>query len=598
MKCVWCKGGFQKLLLGWIMLIAYLPLQADTSGMFSGNYNYRQIHQDALFFPPSHNLSADNAAAISAAVISVYLSATATSYQMLLADSMQTNTPVQDKVLTNYLVSPVSGDTLLQIDLRIYSPRLVGRRYNRMLIIRPYDEVVRPCILYTHGNQGNLQSWVTYYAMGVADMLQRGYAVAFYENWNSFQHVSLINAGDLLYKKWEKENLEDNLILGSDDKTLQRAHYLLYQYAYAAAAFVNAVAKEYRLDRSKIFTAGHSAGGLASLMLTFAKPGINFQHPIFAKVGTEADKCYPGISVDGLDIRGVFSSGAGLPDGRVTGTFTGTFFDMSDANKVAVMIHGKRDPAAAVDYGPGLWANFVDTMKLMGPLSLKPLMDENRIKNYTIINCLGEHGVHLYPGTAQDRGGRFVRLLPMSYSYEELTDERFEKDTTLQQLLRYQQQLVQMFQVGAAVFAEVIEERILSVPSGIYSWQTSNYTIPMVPDGLSWRYMPAECGIRGAKAAYFPIPEGQPTSSKSSSLEFKLYPTPANAFLKMSISGNEMADLKISIHDASGRQMYQRQIVGDQFIISTAAWPSGMYFFTAHSEEGRLAGTQKFLIAR
>jgi pimeloyl-ACP methyl ester carboxylesterase len=569
------------------------PLEA-----FSDAFDYRYINQQQLFFPPSGNLSPENAAALSATVLSVYLSATATSYSVLLADSTQAEIPIEKKVLTNYFVSPVSGDTLFQIDLRLYSPERVGSRYCRMLIVRPYDKVVRPCILYTHGNQGNLQSWVTYYFLGVPDMLQRGYAVAFYENWNSLQHIAPINAGDPIYKQWERDNLEDSLVAGSDDKTLQRAHYLLYQYAYAAAAFVNDVAEVYDIDRSKIFTAGHSAGGLASLMLTFAKPGVNFQHPIYEKVGGAAAKAYPGLSMDGMSIRGVFSSGAGLPDGSVEGTYTGEFFDKDDAGKVAFMIHGKNDPAADLSYGPGLWTNFVDTMKLMGPLTLKPLMDANRIRNYTIVNCLGEHGVHMYPFTAQDGGGRFIRLSPLSYQYEALSNVRFERDTVLQQLLKYQQQLELMLRTAASVFAEVVEEKALQVASSVYSWQPDNYSIPMVPDGLSWKYVPASCEVPGAIADYFPTNIASSVVLAMEAVDWKIYPIPAKDILSIKLDEASVSPISINISDASGKQILGAKAEESVISINTGDWLSGMYFISLRDGDGQFLGSRKFLIAR
>jgi hypothetical protein len=580
------------------ILLLTVNAKAQPFEAFSDAFDYRFINQQQLFFPPSETLSPENAAALSATVLSVYLSATATSYAMLMADTTQADLPIQEKVLTNFFVSPVSGDTLYQIDLRLYTPVRVGSRYSRMLVVRPYDKVIRPCILFTHGNQGNLQSWVTYYFLGVPDMLQRGYAVAFYENWNSFQHIALINAGNPIYKQWELDNLEDSLVAGSDDKTLQRAHYLLYQYAYAAAAFLNNKAGTYGIDRNKIFAAGHSAGGLASHMLSFAKPGFNFQHPIYEKVGSAASKAYPGMSTEGLSIRGVFSSGAGLPDGNVEGTYTGNFFDRSDANKVVFMIHGKNDPAADLSYGPGLWANFVDTMKLMGPLTLKPLMDANRIRNYTLVNCIGEHGVHMYPFTAQDAGGRFIRLSPISYQYDELSNVRFEKDTVLQQLLKYQQQLELMLRAAASVFAEVVEDKALQVPSAIYSWHPDNYRNPMLPDGLSWKYVPASCEVPGAKAEYFPTNIASSVVLAMEAVDWKIYPIPAKDILSIKLGEASVSPISIIISDASGKQILGAKAEESVISINTGDWLSGMYFISLRDGDGQFLGSRKFLIAR
>jgi hypothetical protein len=498
-------------------------------------------------------------------------------YANLLSDSSQLAFPLEEKFIRKYLISPVNGDTLFYADLRIFSPELVGRRYNRMLIVRPYDSVERPCILFTHGSNGNLQTWLTYYFLGVSDMLFRGYAVAIYENWNSFQHINTLNNGDVIYKEWEKNNFGDSLVINSDDNAIQRGHYLLFQYAKAAYNYLGTIAQNYLIQSDQVFAAGHSAGGLSSMMLTFADES-NFDHELFHYVGIQDAKTFPGLAINTIPLKGVLCSGAGLHDPSVPGTLTGNFLTESDNHKVVMMIHGKNDPAAHVNYGPGLWGNFVDSIKLMGPLSLHSVMTDAGIRNYSLINCIGVHGVHSYPFTVTDRGGRFQNVSLQNIPYNQLTDENFVRDTSLHQLLLFSQQIAMMYQAAAMLFSFQMNGVDITVPSGIYSWITPDYKDPFNKDIYDWKYVPQACGIPEARVEYFNLKTSTNNVEKnSSSTSLKVFPIPSSNKITIRLEDKYFESGKISIVDLSGREMYNGQSLKNEITISVSNWPKGIY---------------------
>jgi hypothetical protein len=569
-----------------------VPVMAETS--FSDTFNYQSINRSALLVPEKPTLKAQNAYAVSSLLLSVYLSSTANSYNTLLTDSTQSDVPLQDKVYRNYITSPVTGDTLFIVDLRIYSPELVGRRYCRMILIRPYDNVERPCILYTHGSSGNLQSWVTYFYLGIPDMLQRGYAVAVYENWNSFQHISLLNGGDSIYKDWDYKFFGDSAIVVSDDNAIQRGHYLLYQYATAAADYLEYIAPNYHIDIQKVYAAGHSAGGLSAMMLTFADEQ-NFNHPIFLEVGAHRVKSYQNLEKRSFEMKGVLSSGAGLHDPDISGTHTGKYIGDEDNEKVVMMIHGKNDPAADVSYGRGLWGDFVDTVKLMGPLTLHPVMNTFGIKNFSIINCIGEHGVFSYPFTVRDGGGRLQFVNAQAIPYTTLTDADFVTDTSLLQLTLYGHQILMMLQATAELFSFKMQDRIITTPSAVYSWTTGNYLRPIRNDIPDWFFVPAECSIPDALPTYFNLETATKASVISQKYFVKTYPQPANDQVQLSV-GMAMENMSLSVFDLTGKQMLLLSQTGNQMSFSVSEWPSGIYVYRLHNQQGTLISAGKMMV--
>lgn len=559
--------------------------------------SFVDIDSDYLYYSPNENLSKEFSQALSGPVLSLYMGYAAQKYGEILNDSALSNIDLKDRAVRIFVLHPVNeNDTLYQIDLRIYSPSKVGSRWNRMVIIRPYDKVVRPCILYTHGNSGNLNAWSNYYLIGVTEMLMRGYVVAFYENYNN-SFFSFANASDPIYKKWVHQYIVDSTKNLPEDHIIQRGHYLLYQYGYAAQSYLSYIAKDYQIDENLIFTAGHSAGGLSSMMLTFADPKKNFLHPIFKYCGQYDSKNYPDLKTDRIPIKGVLCSAAGLQDDRVEGSYFGNYLEESNSDKTAVMIHGKLDPLAPVDYGKALWSNFVDTVKMMGPLSLHKRMNESGIKNFSFINCKGAHGVYNYPSVYNDNSGVFKNLAPFSYDANTLKNEDFNEDINLYQIQLFQQQLTKIMGNVAEVFSSIYLNKPIDLPSAIYTWEPKEYLPKADAFGLDWTATPIQCGI-DAKTEEFTLNPTIPTPliSKNSNGELLIYPNPVQNILN--IKGVEKYH-HLRILDINGKICYASEIKSnDQLKINLRDLKTGVYVLVLSDLNNYYQEYQKFIVVQ
>ena len=572
----------------WSILGSFFYLNAQS---------YDTVVTKNLYAPINNQLSVNQSQALSGTILSLYLVKTAQKYNQLFSEPQIKSLPLQDRYVTTYVTSPQNEqDTLYQIDLRLYSPSLVGNLYNKMLIIRPYDQVKRPCILYTHGNGGNLNTWFNYYMIGVTSFLDRGFAVAFYENYNNSNFSSKSNTIQV-YKDWLQQNLQDTTQYLPIDYVLQRGHYLLYQYAYAAQTYLNYIADAYHLDKEMIFTAGHSAGGLSSMELTFADPGQNFSHPIFSYCGTYNSRTYSDIPDNRIPIKGVLCSAAGLQDTDVRGTYFGEYFQEEDQDKVVVMLHGALDLLAPVKYGPALWGNFVDTVKMMGPLTLRTKLDAKNIKNFSFINCVGTHGVFSYPFTQNEKSGFFKNFNPTIYDVLNLRDNDFISDTSLYQINLYQQQMDKMIGNAAAVFNAVYRYRQIENPSSTYTWIAENYQDTIKQLNLNYTPMPLYCNLPDAIIDEFKLTTSPSTGFNSICYRrVQIFPNPA--FDKLSIRGLE-APARYEIYDAIGRMRQKGTWNNSDEFISLSRMESGIFILHIIQEDKVHAySNTKFLIAR
>lgn len=578
------------------ILGAWLVLLCLQEYVYAQRYDYQNISDKLVFIPSSEALSSPQNQALSASVISLYMAQAAQKYNSLLQDSNLTKLPLEDRSASLFVTHPYNEkDTLYQIDVRIYSPSLVGRRYNRMVIIRPYNQEKIPCVLYTHGNGGNLNTWYNYYMIGVPSLVQRGYAVAFYENYNNSFFVNSMNT-DEVYRKWVHENLSDSTEALPDDYAIQRGYFLLYQYGIAAYSYLSYIADEFNIDKNGLFTAGHSAGGVSTLLLSLADPRENFQHPLFDYCGDVDSRVYSNIKdVDRLPIKGVLSSASGLPD-VVEGSYFGDFLGNQPQDKAFVMIHGAVDDLAPVDYGKALWGRFVDTVKLMGPLTLHQKFNDLGVKNYSFINCTGGHGVYTYPYTPIERSGVFRYLSPFSYDYSSLTDEDFLADTALNQILLHYQQMDSIMGNVAKVFSRVYDDEELSIPSGIYTWQASNMSLPITLGASDGYPVPTDCSIPNSKQEDFVFKATIPTQIDEKSYpSFKVYPNPSSGIFYLSEMMED--EVNLDIIDVSGRIV--RTFKGwKNSMIDLSSLDNGIYWMSVYYSNNHPVQTQKLLIQK
>ncbi|MCO5230402.1 MAG: T9SS type A sorting domain-containing protein [Chitinophagales bacterium] len=560
--------------------------------------NYVDIVPELLYVTPNAQLSQENAVALNSTILSLYMAIAAQKYNELLNDSILNTLPLEDRYRRTFVLHPNNKkDTLYQIDVRIYSPSNVGYRYNRMIIARPYDSKNRPCILLTHGNNGNLNTWINYYMTGAADFLQRGYAVAFYENYNNSFFTNNSNT-DPVYKDWVHHNIADSTLIVSNDTAIHRGHYLLYQYAYAAQTYLSNYSSVYNIDEDILFTGGHSAGALSSLQLAFADPNENFRHPIFEFSGQFDNRLFPNISKFRVPIKGVLSSAGGLQDNDVAGSYFGEYFDDSDKDIVAVMIHGKKDTLARVDYGPGLWGTFVDYVKLDGPLRLYEKMNQVGIKNFSFINCIGEHGVFNYPITLADYSSSFKNLSPLSYQLDSLSDSLFFIDTALYQIRLFHQQSHPIMSNVAQVFSRLYHHTPITAPSAIYTWLPKEYIVPIdLSTPLDWSPLPQYCDIDNAILGEFSLDERVDVGNFEHLLnKVLLYPNPCNDYINID---GLLTDVSVLIYNSLGvLQSTSILYSGEKITIPTNNLENGMYFMMIKDVENNVSKFKQFIVHR
>ncbi|MCO5249639.1 MAG: T9SS type A sorting domain-containing protein [Chitinophagales bacterium] len=558
---------------------------------------YYQVEKDFNFIK-NESLSENHLEAITETAIALNMVQTAQNYTTLLIDSIFPNTPLEERFIRRYITRfDDVTDTIYQIDLRIYSPSPVGSRFNRMIIIRPYDNVERPCILYTHGNNGNMQTWYNYYIIGATNFLRKGYAIAFYENYNN-NFFNSYKSSVPTYINWVHQNIADSTQQVSSDYMLQRGHFLLYQYAYAAQVYLSHYADQYHIRKDMLFTSGHSAGSVASMELTFANPNFNFTHPVFAYCGLYNARVYPNLPEERIPIKAILSSAGGLQDDLVQGSYFGNYFDNEDQDITAIMLHGAMDSLAPVDYGPALWDTFVDTVRLMGPLTLHQRMDDAGIQNFSFINCKGSHGVFSYPTSTIDNSGVIKFLNPFNYNYDTLTDDDFYRDTSLYQLSLYQEQLNDIMGKAAQIFSKRINYDEINQASTIYTWQTKQNLIPIENYGLQdWSPIYDDCGISDADLTNFDLYGGVPTNTSSILVKnFKIFPNPAQTILFIDGLAKNQNYL---ISNITGKILYSSdKSTTGKTTIDIQHLPNGIYFVIIRNMNGTEAFSKKFTILK
>jgi len=568
---------------------------------------FDQLHVNRMAFtiPTDASLSVENAYVSSSLHISYALEQLSVKYNQLFTEGNAAQPLSEKKVATT--INAVSGEAAVYLaEMRIYSPVMVGNRFNRMLIIRPADGANHPCILVAHGSRVSFNSWATFLMLGIPDYLMRGYAVAIYEEWNSTQHMGQLDEKIPAYTAWENAVFGDLYTANAagvenDDVALQRAYFLSLQYAHAAATFLVANAGEFNINAGELFSSGHSAGGLASLMLAFADSAINFDSPSIRRIGTYGACTYEEMKQQQYSIRGVASSGAGLPDHTSPGIYTGKFIDPSEQGKVVVMLHGKNDPAAPVNNGPGLWNGPVDSLRLLGPLSLKKELEKNGVVNYSLINCTGEHGVYGYPLTAEDNSGRFKNLNPALIDFPDMTNLSMD-ETPLHQLLLYCQQVWDMQWVVAGAFYNVINDSSFRVPSSVFSWKTGNYSNPMGPGIYDWHFVSSSCGIDHAAAEKI---TGDILSSGTAyipgDIQFSLRPSLATTFIEVAIVSPYALSGRFHIWDLNGNLYYrspETDLSDAPLTIDVSTFPNGMYVASFVNEQGNDVRIGKFVVLK
>ena len=192
-----------------------------------------------------------------------------------------------------------------------------------LFFLRPNDNVIRPCILLTHGNGASYKgSWFELMNFYAVDLAMRGFCVAYYENPTSAEaYIRYTYSGT------------------------RNAFYEGFQSAVAAEIYIVANATILNVDTAKLISGGLSFGAFCSLTLATADRAINFTDSIYQPQGDFTKKSRYVLPYS-KRIKRTFSIGGGIPKADTTALFQsnmGEFLDGTDSALHILFLHGQKD---------------------------------------------------------------------------------------------------------------------------------------------------------------------------------------------------------------------------------------------------------------
>lgn len=243
-----------------------------------------------------------------------------------------------------------------------------------LFFLRPDDNLMRPCILLTHGNSAKYRSsWNEQMNFHAIDLAMRGFCVAYYENPASYES-------------------KDKFRFSST----RSAFYGGFQAAMAATVYVVTNAETLRVDTSSLIAGGLSFGAFCSLALATADSAVNFSNALFLSHGGYTSRAlYNSATLK--PVRNVFVIGGALPKDDTTATYNslmGTFLDQRDNGLNMLFLHGWKDYLVQLDltrFGvQGVDSTFFYTE---GPTAIRNNIARQNLMINTrlVINCKGGH---------------------------------------------------------------------------------------------------------------------------------------------------------------------------------------------------------------
>lgn len=263
----------------------------------------------------------------------------------------------------------------------------------RMLIIRPDDNVVRPCVMITNGANTiyTLNAMYPFYQTMI-DLALRGYTVVFYECYsNDFNMINKLFGTD--YPCCFNQN--NNTIIEGE----QRA-YSLYQYGVASYNYIINDAnlpinnRIVNANVNEIHTFGASLGSASPLMLAYSRThnypsnyrDYNYGSGCINTLSnnTPTRLCLNSNPTDVINIKSVIAGAGGMP--KTAGDYFSTINGVPARTIPTLLIYGKNDALIKYDQetvGAGLPIISFDSLRR----TLKQINKPNKL----IVNCTGDH---------------------------------------------------------------------------------------------------------------------------------------------------------------------------------------------------------------
>lgn len=468
-----------------------------------------------------------------------------------------------------------------------YSPVPANGRNLRLIIVRPNDAVVRPCVMVSHGKSGNMENYLQFFFHGV-DYLLRGYAVAFYENSEA--------AGAEVHP--------DLACTSPFWPTFQPSIYRGYQYAVAATKYMKGNANLYKVDNTKFFAAGVSFGSICSMMLAFADAG-NFNHASFAEPGGGVNfnaKTFPAYQAQVVsDIKSVAPIATAIPLPGA-GNNIGNIFDAGDNGTSVTFIHGRMESLFKLATQSAPFAPITDFpagctqagVRVETPLALRTRMAAFGIQSKAIIHCDADHGTITF--AAPIDATFFADPFLSNIDFDVTPNSTFVTKNQEWMVASYLGfQLGGYLNVVAQQFRAKIDGFVPlrpSSPDGVDGVRPNNPTFfwPFFVDGT---LISANCGYNDGSVAFKMADEG---SAPEAAPGLVLSPNPSDGKVTVQCGQAATADLLVEVLTPQGTRIHtatipQGSLSTDMDLTQLAA---GFYLMRMQMPDGR-AYTEKFI---
>ncbi|MBL0287695.1 MAG: T9SS type A sorting domain-containing protein [Bacteroidetes bacterium] len=288
-----------------------------------------------------------------------------------------------------------------------WAPNNASNNSNKphLLMIRPNDNVARPCVFLSNGASENLANEWNGTVILAADLAMRGYAVCLYE--------TLAGAKSNLFLSFYNNvphSCHYNLLAASTDQAdKMRFKSILsllgVHLGVAAEQFVlgNNASSLFNINTNQMYTMGASAGASQALTLAYAdnNPTFgnnNYSNAGFGKIANCFFIFFNDIGKSIRQIYGDFTSKSRFPNelGYRNGiraaisiagayepfnTYTGNFLDGQDANCPTLFLHAINDAFVNI--------NLTTSDGNIGPANLTLINNyiSNQIHFHTYVNC-------------------------------------------------------------------------------------------------------------------------------------------------------------------------------------------------------------------
>lgn len=409
----------------------------------------------------------------------------------------------------------------------------------RMIFIRPDDQVVRPCVLLSPGGRADFNNWYNYLALGVADYVSRGYAVAFYENFNNKYVMDAVSA---------TPNSATNLPVTNDPEL---PFYAAYQFALAAAHCTSWHAAQWRIH-TNLFASGNSAGGFSSYALALADEN-NFTNPVFEALGNTTHKVAPEYLNAPFQIIGLGIIGSGLFNDNAK---MGPLVDESDSSiPTAVIWHGKNDNQISIMCCPNTPCTESNGLEICGGSRVADMLCEAGLNTDLWVNCQGDH---------------------LGYK-SLLTASQITNNPTLAiisgPLLREFQQMMSIQQTICHRFSQSWNMQVEEGCSINYV-QPKNYPNPL---GSNWLLVPSnaceENSLSHETEQFY-------RTRTSVAITCTIAPNPAHQHLNLSFNQPIPDDYRCILYHSSGKIVFDQKIVAgsELFEVKVSHLEEGSYF--------------------